>query len=141
MAVVVFDAETFRTYYPAFSDATRYPDAVLSAAFDQACAFLGNTDQSVLPYNPDQNVYTRQIVLYKATCHILTLEYIMADQPGRITSASEGSVSTGFDLLKGQSYTADWWAQTPCGRALWALMLPYIRGGRLYTSPDYHPWG
>ena len=44
-------------------------------------------------------------------------------------------------LLKTNSFTGDWWAQTACGRAVWVMILPYVRGGRLYTAGGWHPWG
>lgn len=141
MSKVVFNATLFRSLYPQFEDATVYTDAVLNAAFDEAVVILGN-EGSPLPYDPANRIYTRQIALDKATCHILTLKYLQPqDQPGRLASATQGSVSTSFDLLKTGSYTGDWWAQTACGRALWALLLPYIMGGRFYTGSKFHPWG
>lgn len=139
--IVIFDPEQFRSQYPQFADDAKYPAAVLMASFRTAEALIGNTDGgAVLPYNPDKGVYIRELALYRAVCHLLSLD-AMGDQPGRITSASEGSVSSGFDLLKTGSYSGDWWAQTACGRAVWALLLPYIRGGRVYIPRDYHPWG
>lgn len=137
---IVFSPSLFRSLYPQFEDETVFTDTVLTAAFDEAVQILGN-DNSVLPFDPQKNVFTRQIALYKATCHILTLQYLTEDAPGRISSATQGSVSTSFDLLKTGSYTGDWWAQTACGRALWMLLLPYVRGGRLYTGSTFHPWG
>ena len=28
-----------------------------------------------------------------------------------------------------------------CGQQFWVLTASYRRGGKLYTSPSYHPWG
>ena len=103
---IVFSPTLFRSLYPQFEDETVFTDAVLTAAFEEAVQILGN-DNSVLPFDPQKNVFTRQIALYKATCHILTLQYLTEDAPGRISSATQGSVSTSFDLLKTGSYTGD----------------------------------
>lgn len=143
MTAVTLDITRFRTLYPQFADDTVYTDTVITDAFNTAVTLLGNDDGAVLPYDPNNGVYTRLYALERATCHILTLDYLQADQPGRLTSATQGSVSTSFDILKdgSGSYAGDWWAQTPCGRAVWLLLLPYIRGGRLYTNNNFHPWG
>lgn len=138
MTAVAFQPGVFRTQFPQYADDSVYSDTLLTAYFDAAVAVLGNEDSPV-PYDPP-TVYTRQTLLYRATCHLLTL----ADSdgaPGRLSSASQGSVSTSFDLLKANSYSGDWWAQTPCGQLVWLLLLPYTRGGRLYTAGNWHPWG
>lgn len=139
MTAVVFSAGEFRTEYPPFADDADYSDALLTSMFDTAVMLLGN-ETSPVPYDPAQSVYDRRRLLYAATCHLLTLAD-GGDQPGRVTSASQGSVSTSFDLLKTNSYTGDFWAQTACGRIVWLILLPYIKGGRLYTTRSWHPWG
>ena len=64
-----------------------------------------------------------------------------AGQQGRIASASQGSVSTSFDLLKANSLTAQWWLQTPCGTQFWIMSQSYRKGGRVYISKHFHSYG
>lgn len=142
MAVVEFDLEEFRTWFPGLSEAVA-PDAMLTAFFEQACELVGNTDEtSFAPYEPDAQppVLKRKALLYYATCHLATLA-ARGDQPGRVAAASQGSVSTTFDLIQSNGQTAQWWNQTGCGATYWALTAPYRLGGRMYVGNNYHPWG
>ncbi|MGJ1042649.1 DUF4054 domain-containing protein [Staphylococcus epidermidis] len=64
------------------------------------------------------------------------------DQVGRVASASQGSVSTSFDLPKsGNSAAAEFWNRTNCGMQVWLMLAPYRLGGRIYLSNHSHPWG
>jgi len=145
MAVVVFDATEFRTLYPAFTDESAYPNATLAAYFNQGTEFIGNNDNSLVPYNPSATpaVTVRKSALYATTCHLLTLlSGSGATSPnGAIASASEGSVSTSFQLITGQSQSAQWWNQTRCGAIAYLMIRKYILGGRLYSVKEYHPFG
>lgn len=139
---VALDTEEFRSWFPGLT-LDIISDDRLDALWAQVCALVGNTDAtSLAPYEPDAEppVIERKVLLYYALCHMATLS-ARGDQPGRVASASEGSVSTSFDLLKTQSTTAQWWNQTPCGSTYWTLTAKYRRGGRLYYSSNFHPWG
>lgn len=96
---------------------------------------------SVFPYDPEHGVNTRKRAYYLATCHLCTLALWPAGQSGRVASASQGSVSTSFDLVKANRWLSDYWLQTPCGAQFWALTASYRRGGRVYAGGQYHPWG
>lgn len=137
---VTFDIDSLRSRYPHLSDIS---DATLEACFEDACVMYGNTDStSLFAYDPDDGVYSRRIFLYAVTCHLATLQQWAANgQPGRVASASQGSVSTSFDLLKTNRDTADWWYQTPCGSMAWQLLKGKLRGGRVYVFPHRHPFG
>lgn len=144
MAVVVFSSDEFRGIYPQFSDTDVVTDAQLEEAFNTAVDFIGNSDsKSYFAYDPDNGVTTRKRALYSATCHLATLLYLWPanGQTGRVASASQGSVSTSFDLLQGNSTTANWWLQTPCGATLWMMLKPYLLGGRFYGDRHFHPYG
>lgn len=141
MAVYEFKVSTFRSEFPAFADDVKYPDGEITSAYDVVVSFFDNTDSSVFPYDPEHGEYTRKRLIDFAVCHLLTLNDQPLDQPGRIASASEGSVSTSFDLMKTNSVTGDWWAQTRCGRLVWLLLAPFIYGGRIYVRNKFHPWG
>lgn len=139
---VELDTEEFREWFPGLTECVVNND-LLDALWQQVCSLLGNTDAtSFAPYDPDATppVLERKVELYYALCHFATLA-TRGSQPGRIASASEGSVSTSFDLIKSNSQTAQWWNQTPCGSTYWMMTMKYRRGGRLYVSSGYHPWG
>lgn len=139
---VTLDVDEFRSWFPGLTTCV-IPDALLEALWTQVCSLLGNTDAtSFAPYQPDAKpaIIERKVLLYYALCHLATLS-TRGDQPGRVASASEGSVSTSFDLIKAQSQTAQWWNQTPCGSTYWTMTAKYRRGGRIYVSSNYHPWG
>lgn len=142
MAVVALNISDFRTYYPRFSDSTKYPDTLITAMFDIACSLINNTENSFIPYDPTHGIKLRERVLYAAVCHLLTMNEQGDEQTGVITSASQGSVSVGFSPVNGTSYAAQYWSQTRCGQLVWMLLSPYRLGGRFYTeSPEYHPYG
>lgn len=116
---------------------------LLGVLWDQVGAIVGTTDaDSFAPFDPDATppVLERKVLLYYALCHMATLS-TRGDQPGRVASASEGSVSSSFDLIKSNSQSAQWWNQTPCGSTYWMMTGKYRLGGRLYVSDNYHPWG
>lgn len=141
MGIVVFSPEVFRTNHPFFADEVTYSDEYLSECFDIAADLVGNADASIVPYDPENAVLDRERILDLATCHIATLMSWPEGQSGRIASASQGSVSTSFDLVKTRSATGDWWNQTQCGALYWLLMSKYRTGGRFYGVRSYHPWG
>ena len=142
MAVVALNISDFRTYYPRFSDSTKYPDTLITAMFDIACSLINNTENSFIPYDPTHGIKLRERILYAAVCHLLTMNEQGDEQTGVITSASQGSVSVGFSPVNGTSYAAQYWSQTRCGQLVWMLLSPYRLGGRFYTeSPEYHPYG
>lgn len=137
--VVEFDVTEFRTLYPKFTEKVA-SDVQLEFAFQKACVILDNTDKSIVPYNPDKGVYTRKVMLYLLVCHLITIALWSASgQSGPITSASEGSVSTGFNVPT--SNTGEWFKQTPCGYTFWQMIQAYNIGGRYYAIKYSHPWG
>lgn len=138
--IVTFDVENFRARFPHL---TSISDATLQACFDDVCEIYGNTDAtSPFPYDPAQNIFKRRIFLYAATCHIATLEqWSQSGQEGRITNASQGSVSSTFDLYKANKETPDWWNQTLCGQQAWRMLKALLCGGRFYGFKENHPFG
>ena len=135
---VVFDAEKFRRLYPKFSDAEKYPDETLSMTFEDAKLFV----PGVIPYDPKNGVFIREFAIYKAMCHLLTLQDMEdSGAPGRVASASQGSVSTSFDLLKSGNADEDFWMQTTCGQLFLRLVKPYALGGRFLRVGTAHPFG
>lgn len=116
--VVVFDVAEFRSMYPKIT-AT---DAQLEMFFLEAELLFNNTEHSCV-----KDVNKRKIYLYLIVAHLATLQaQVDAGNAlvGRISSATEGSVSVSSDygtLGKNEKY----WAQTPYGAKYWALTAPF----------------
>lgn len=122
--VVEFDPAAFRERYPQFSGAS---DGVLNGMFDEATLVVNNTPQAFV-----RDLRERRILLWLVVAHIATLAGInlpggeggKSTVVGRLSSATEGSVSTSFDM--GQvSSNAAWWLQTQYGATYWQMILKY----------------
>jgi hypothetical protein len=118
MSVVVFDIASFRERYPQFNTVA---EPMVKLCFTEATMFCNNTDTSFVT-----DVLMREIILEKITAHILQAQLV-----GRVSSATEGSVSVSAQMPS--SMSAAWFMQTTYGASAWALMSPYRRG--IYISP------
>lgn len=144
MAVVTFSISEFLGLFSNINTAYTsgsLTETQITDTFNTVAEWLGNSDNSIYPYDPNNGILTRKRLLYYATCHLLTLSLNPAGQQGRLASASQGSVSTSFDLIHANSTTAQWWLQTPCGAQFWVMSSAYRKGGRVYISKHYHPYG
>ena len=116
--VVEFDVVEFRSMYPKIT-AT---DAQLEMFFLEAELLFNNTPQSCV-----KDLKKRKIYLYLVVAHLATLQAEVDKGNtlvGRLSSASEGSVSVSSDygtLGKNEK----WWAQTPYGAKYWTLTAPF----------------
>jgi hypothetical protein len=137
----------------------RYPDlarwcspGMAQGYFDLATLYLDNTDAGAPPTqvpgfgfvgcryggSPVTNIAQRQILLGLLTAHIATLNAPLNGQPasglvGRISSATEGSVSVSVDMP--EIAGAEWYTQTKYGMAYWTATARYRRGGRYFSGP------
>jgi hypothetical protein len=119
MAVVVFDIGLFLGRYPEFTAANAANPARLPALFSEAGLYLANTDSSIV-----SDVTKRALLLNMLTAHI---SYINGDlsvdgqtRPvGRMTQASEGSVSASFEGVPPTPGSGAWFAQSQYGAAFW----------------------
>ncbi len=141
MAVVNFDVATFRELYPEFSTAS---DTLLSGLFKQASTlYLNNTD-----FSPVEDITEREQLLFLLVAHLCYLrghgsggngKTGSRELVGKITNASEGSVSVAVD--SGGSNDESWWyLQSSYGAAFWQATAPY-RTMRYYpgSSPSRYP--
>lgn len=128
MPAVIFDSAEFKLVYPQFID---LPDEQLQHFFDAATILVDNSERSKVPFNPPK-IMTRKVILYALVCHFATLFLRGGGVVGSLTSASEGSVSTGFTVPTNPN--AAWFNQTQCGAFAYQLMLPFIVGGRAYNG-------
>lgn len=110
MAIVVFNPTLFKLRYPVFASVD---DALLGLYFDDATLILANTDCSIV-----QNITQRTLLLNMLTAHIAYLNGAtnggVNPQPvGRVSSATEGSVSISSEYNAPGSYA--WFTQSQYG--------------------------
>lgn len=119
MAIVVFVPADFKAAYPEFAAIS---DPRCTTMFTMAAqAILDNTDNS-----PVMALDYRTQLFYLLVAHLLTLFAVAADgseRPvGRIGSATEGSVTVGFEYeLPTGSAMAAWFNQTKYGALYWMM--------------------
>jgi hypothetical protein len=137
MAIVAFDIDAFRERYPEFDSVS---DTLLNAYFVEATVYLNNTDTSPVTAVAVRAVYLNMLVAHLAAINSGVGGQASSGLVGRVTSASEGSVSVSVDA--GPSSASSWWyMQTPYGAAYWQATLPYrtiryLPGG----SPSMYPY-
>lgn len=132
MGTVTFDWQAFSALYPEFSAVGQISAA---AMFGKATTlYLDNTDDS-----PVTDLNEREQLLFLLVAHLCSLRGLgsgkdgQAGLVGRITSASQGSVSVSVD--NSGSNDASWWyLQTPYGADYWQATAPY-------RSMEYVPGG
>lgn len=129
MAIVVLDITKFRAMFPEFSNVT---DTLLPFLFDQATDYLNNSDFSLV-----DNVIKRERLLYLLMAHLAYVRYGDANgnggtgMVGRISSASEGSVSVSSDA--GQvEFRYMWYTQSQYGMEFW-------QATKVYRMANYYP--
>lgn len=138
MTVAVFDYAAWVARYPEFGAVSEQRAALF---FAEAGLYLDNTDAS-----PVQDVAVRLVLLNMVTAHIAALSGALnADgKPsglvGRVSSASEGSVSvsTELGLVPG---SAVWFQQTSYGLSFWQATKGYRSA--VYVAPqpyNFEPW-
>lgn len=120
MAVVVFDPAAFKLAYPQFAAVS---DAALTNYFNLATLYLSNDDCSVV-----QDIPKRTTLLWLLTAHIAFLSGALnpAGTPGlvgRVSSATEGSVSVSVDFPSNPN--GAWFQQSSWGAMYWQAVLPY----------------
>jgi hypothetical protein len=120
---VVFDATTFKLRYAEFAAVS---DALLQLYFNEACLYLDNTETSRITDLP-----TRTLFLSMITAHIAALNGQgtggtgIPGAVGRVSSASEGSVSISTDFMASSNGLMAWYLQTQYGVAFWASSARY----------------
>lgn len=128
--VVTFSYATWVARYPEFAASVTAGQA--QGYFDEACIYLDNTACARVPIPP------RATILNMLTAHIAQLYAILNGQPspqtvGRISNATQGSVSVGLDM--GTTTTAQaWFLQTKYGASAWQALAAY-RTARFYAAP------
>lgn len=129
--VVQFNAAEFLALYPVFTPQA----AALAGNFALASLQLNNTCGSRI-----QDAPTRQTLLYLLTCHITALLNGVGSTPatgavGRLSDATEGSVSASLEYLANGGPSQAYYIQTQWGAQYWQCTAPF-RQAR-YVAPCY----
>ncbi|MDR1367918.1 MAG: DUF4054 domain-containing protein, partial [Candidatus Accumulibacter sp.] len=109
----------FRARFPEFSDAEKYPDAIVSVFLFRSRNWLSVSSGGDDPY-------------YLLAAHFLILSGMRAageSQFGITTSASVGSVSVSVQAPQTKKAWQAWLAGTPYGQELWAWLSLKSAGG------------
>lgn len=129
MAIVVLDIAKFRAMFPEFSNVS---NELLPFLFDQATDYLNNSDFSLV-----DDVIKRERLLYLLMAHLAYVRYGDVNgnggsgMVGRISSASEGSVSVSSDIGPVEFRYA-WYTQSPYGMDYW-------QATKVYRMANYYP--
>lgn len=123
----------------------RYPEFTAVGAQSAGMYFDESTLYCANRLNPVPNLTALTMLLYMLTAHIAVLNSPVTPAggnpltpPGRLSNATEGSVSAQFEYDTGLAPGSQaWYVQTKYGAAYWAASLPY----RLfrYKAPCYGP--
>jgi hypothetical protein len=136
---IVFDYNAWAAMFPEMGGVS---SAAALGYFNLATMFVRNDGRG-----PVDDEVKLQNLLFLATAHVARLlsnrtngvSVTGGAEPappivGRITTASEGSVSVAADMPN-QSMNAEWWQQTPYGAMVWMALLPNRVGPRIVPNP------
>lgn len=133
MAIAVFDYAAWIARYPEFGAVSAERAALF---FAEACLYFDNTDGSSV-----QDVPTRLMLLNMMTSHVAQMAGALSPtgtpdgKVGRVSSASEGSVSVSIDLNVKPGQAA-WYSQTPYGLSFWQATKG-LRSATYVAAPPY----
>ena len=116
MPVVVFDPFAFKIRYPEFNNV---PNNRLGMFFQEATLYLSNA-----PNSPVQCLSRRTTLLNMLTAHVAFLAGALSPtgQPapvGRVSDATEGSVSVSLNYTEATPGSGPWFNQTQYGASFW----------------------
>lgn len=128
--IVAFDYQAWARRYPEFSSVTI---PLATDYFAEAGLYLDNSTSGLVT-----DLTARSLLLNLLTAHIAALNSGTNGQApsglvGRITSATQGSVSVSVDAMDAPG-SAAWYMQTTYGAAYWAATARY-RGMRYVPAP------
>lgn len=120
--IVTFDYETWSLRFPEFSETVG--DTLAQLYFTEAAIYLDNTAGSLVT-----DVNQRAVLLNLLVAHIASLNVGSNGNPasplvGRITQATQGSVSVSTDNGS-TSPNAAWYLQTKYGAQYWQMTAGY----------------
>lgn len=135
--IVTFDEAAFLLRYPMFNAWATANPGQLQERFNEVTAiYINNT-----AYATVRDVTERGYLINYAIAHVVAIEGALSDpadggasasgKVGRVSSATEGSVSVSLDMGAVPG-TAAWWLQSQFGAAYWNATAKYrtFRYGR-----------
>ena len=139
--VITFNPSAWLAQFPEFVDTV--PPALAEAYSQVASAYIDIGGTSPMA----NNLPVMTQAWYFTIAHIAQLFTGTAANPasplvGRISNASEGSVSVAVDMPQTTSQLAGWFAQTKYGAAAWAMMAQFRQA--FYVPglvPNFQPVG
>lgn len=130
MSTIVLDIPAFRALFPQFASATDFPDALITAQWGLATAYISADTYGCMP------VEARTYALQLMTAHLLALGVIIANggtytgTAGLVTASKVGDVQvTLAQPPYGTSQWRYWLSLTPYGLQLLALLDAQAVGG------------
>jgi hypothetical protein len=144
--VVIFNVTNFLARYPEFVPLNTAAPAILQEYFDESTLYLDNSCNSRV-----QQIEQRTPLLNMLTAHIAAMNGgVNGTQPsqlvGRISDATEGSVSVSADMGNNVTLNVAWYLQTKYGAAYWAATVRWrtaqvVLGRSVNPPPAYLPYG
>lgn len=125
---IQYNNTVFRAMFPAFADATTYPDDLLLLYWNTATAYISKWPQC------DFDGFTlaqQTLALNDMTAHLAQLQTMAnaGQQGGIVTGAGVGAVNVSLLPPPVEDQWAWWLNQTPYGAALLALLEVVMVGG------------
>lgn len=138
MGTVTFDPTAFRVMFPAFSDATKYPDAKLEMYFTMATAYISDQTGGCYPFMKRMKLAQQTLALDLMTAHIAFINNIIAASPTQNTGITTGATidKISVTLLPPPSPNGwrFWLNQSPYGQQLLALLELASAGGFYFSA-------
>lgn len=134
MPAVVFDSAAFLQRYPEFSTV---PVPLLEDYFVEAGVYLNNTDTSPVCRLPLRAILLNMLVAHIAKLYSGANGQGGAGMVGRISGATEGSVSAQAEMGPATGSNA-WYLQTQYGAAYWQATAAF-RTARYVPGQSYPP--
>lgn len=133
MAVIAFDPAVFRQAFPAYANATRYPDATLLAYWDAATCYVSDADWGWL------NGDCRRQAINAMAAHLVFVggKAQTGQTAGVLTGSTIDKISVTLAAPPINNAWQHWLASSPYGLQLWALLDNRSVGGFLIGgSPE-----
>ena len=123
--MVTLDITEFRAMYPAFADVTKYPDSVITLAFNKSTIFIKNETNECLG---DSELET---ILYLVTAHLLAVETKAKanSSGGLIASSAVDKISVSLVAPSNTDEFNYFFNQSAYGQELLALLSLLAVGG------------
>lgn len=125
MAQQTLDITAFRAMFPAFADATKYPDATIQMWWTMATAYIYDYDNCVID-GPQLS-----LALNLMTAHLADsfTKINNGQQVVVLTGATEGTVNVSMQPPPAKTGWQWWLSTSPYGVQLWALLQTLVVGG------------